>query len=154
MLWPSSVNSIMSRFSASSGARARDRKYRSGFSGCRAEMCPNESSTRSRARMWLAVTSSSVSSCGAVMVTPLKTFFLRAEPSMPGGGRGYLSHVVRQAVAAPYDVHVGAEQQDIVLIDLAHGIVGDVEHFDRGTAGLDRLFEPRGVRARAAAPQD
>src|SRR5205814_3684597 len=58
----SSENSMMSPLSASSGARARDRKYRPGLSGCRAEMCPNESSTRSRARMWLAVTNSSIRS--------------------------------------------------------------------------------------------
>ena len=47
-------------------------------------------------------------------------------------------------------MHVGAEQQDIVLIDVANGIVGDVERFDRRAAGFDRRFKPGGVRARAA----
>ena len=40
---------------------------------------------------------------------------------MSRGGRGELTHIVRQAIAAPHDVHIRPQQDDIVLIEIAPG---------------------------------
>src|SRR6185369_15088604 len=59
MACPSSVNSMMSAASMHSGARARDTRKRPGSAGWRMLTWPKASTTPSRARIRLAVTSSS-----------------------------------------------------------------------------------------------
>src|SRR5689334_1058821 len=64
---PSRENSIRSSISMHSGARARERTYRSSRSGWRTLTWPNESTTPSRARIRFAVTSSSSTVANALM---------------------------------------------------------------------------------------
>src|SRR5262249_50427033 len=58
--------------------------------------------------------------------------------------------VVAKTVATPDDMHVGSQQDDIVLIEIARGRVGDVERADRRAVGSNGALERAGV-GRAAA---
>ncbi len=50
------------------------------------------------------------------------------EASMPGRHRGEPCGIVGQAVAAPGDMQVGPQQQEVVAVDRARPGIGDVEH--------------------------
>src|ERR1043165_2144893 len=73
---------------------------------------------------------------------------------MSRGGRGDLAHIVRQAIAAPHDVHIRAQQDDIVLIEIARARVWNLEDGHRCSVRSERVFKASSVDAGAPQPQD
>src|SRR5579862_7872718 len=101
---------MMSLSSMQSGARARDRRKRPGLSGWRALTWPKESTTPSRARMRLAVTSSSLSRSSLVIVGSLQNKTHRAERAELVGIDQHPALLDAECVAmAAQEVTVGAD---------------------------------------------
>ena len=65
---------------------------------------------------------------------------------MPGRSRGDF-HDIGKAVAPPYDVQVGTQQQQVVSVDVARDLVRDLKDADRRLV----LAERRGQRRRVGA---
>lgn len=68
--------------------------------------------------------------------------------SRTDGEAGQGGGVVRGAIAAPDDVHVRAEHREVALVDVAGGVVGEVEDLQRGTGAVEDGFDGGGVGAR------
>ena len=73
------------------------------------------------------------------------TEFSLMRSSMSRHDRRKLPGIIRQAIAAPGDVHVGPQQDEIAAIDLARRGVGNVEHAQRRAKRGERLFQRRHV---------
>ena len=70
----------------------------------------------------------------------------RKQNSMPCRHGSQLSGV-RQMIAAPDHVQIGAQQQEIVTIDVARACIGDIEHSERRTIACKGPGQQRaGVR--------
>src|SRR5712671_979460 len=66
---------------------------------------------------------------------------LRRSASVTGGQRRQFSGILGQVIAAPNDVHVGANQNQISLVDRARRPAGKLQHAERHRPSAKRLFQ-------------
>jgi len=146
---------MMSRFSASSGARARDRKYPVGLFRLRVEMCPNESSTRSRAKMWLAVTKTPRSALATLVASrdfSLDGFFsFTRRAFMTGRGRA-ISRTSSGKRLPRHTICISGRSRIYRLIDVARALSGMPSTATGRPWDAIARSSPVVVRRRAAEP--
>src|SRR6266508_1981780 len=59
----------------------------------------------------------------------------------------------RSLIATPDHVHVRPQQQEIISIDIARPLVGDVEALQRRTDSSERALQRTGIGLRPTQPQ-
>src|SRR2546430_5531388 len=70
----------------------------------------------------------------------------RTSPALVSGrDRRYVGYILWRLIAAPHHMQVGAQQQQIVAVDLACDPIGDLEHRDRRAVSPDGLFQAAGI---------
>src|SRR6478609_3832728 len=73
--------------------------------------------------------------------------------SVPGRKRRQSVRRLRNIIAAPDHVHVGSQQQQVMLVDVTGALIGNVENLQRGADGGEGALQRAGIGARAAEPQ-